>query len=163
MTAQDFTTSILVDQSPEEAFQAVTNVRGWWSENIEGETAKLHGVFHYHFEDVHRARIKLIEVIPNQKVVWLVEENYFNFTQDKTEWTGTKVSFDIAQKDGKTQVTMTHIGLVPEYECFDICSNAWNGYIGKSLFNLITTGLGKPNASGKPQTVDEERLSSENN
>ncbi len=34
--------------------------------------------------------MKLIEVIPHKKVVWLVVENYFNFTEDKSEWKGYK-------------------------------------------------------------------------
>ena len=85
MSASDFTTAILVNQSPEEVFNAVTNVRGWWSEEIEVNTAKQNDEFNYHYEDIHRCKIKLTEVIPNQKIVWLVEENYFKFTEDKTE------------------------------------------------------------------------------
>lgn len=85
MSAQDFTTTIIVDQSPEEVFNAVTNVRGWWSEEIDGNTAKQNDEFDYHYEDVHRCKVKLIEVIPNQKIVWFVKNNYFKFTEDKTE------------------------------------------------------------------------------
>jgi hypothetical protein len=95
MTTSDFTTSILVEQTPEEAFNAVNNVRGWWSEEIEGNTDQLGDVFQYHYEDVHRCQIKLIEVVPNKKVVWLILDNYFKFTQDETEWKGTTVIFDI--------------------------------------------------------------------
>jgi hypothetical protein len=109
MTATDFTTAILVDQTPREAFDAITNVRGWWSEEIEGGTAKLNDVFTYHYEDVHNCKIKLIEVVPEKKVGWLVEENYFKFTEDKSEWTGTTVNFEITGKDNKTEVRMTHV------------------------------------------------------
>src|ERR1700730_11903485 len=91
MTTSDFTTTLLVDQTPEEAFNAINNVRGWWSEEIEGSTDKLNDEFTYHYEDVHYCQMKLIEVIPNKKVVWLVKYNYFNFTKDKSEWTGTKI------------------------------------------------------------------------
>lgn len=159
MTTTDFTTVLLVDQSPKAVFDAVTNVRGWWSEEIEGGTSQLNDVFHYHFEDVHRCEIKLIEVIPNKKVVWLIVDNYFKFTEDKSEWTGTKVIFDMEEKSDKTALRMTHVGLVPEYECFEICQNAWTNYIQNSLRSLITTGKGMPNASGKPQTETEKRLS----
>ena len=160
MKNKDFTTTILVDQTPHEVFNAVSNVCGWWSEDIEGGTAKLHDEFLYHYKDVHISKMKLIEVIPDKKVVWLVLDNYFKFTKDKTEWNGTKIIFEISQKDDKTQVRFTHQGLVPEYECFDICKNAWTKYIQVSLYNLITTGKGQPNATGKPQTEDEKALKS---
>jgi hypothetical protein len=52
-------------------------------------------------------------------------DNYFDFTQDKSEWKGTKIVFEISQKDNKTQLHFTHVGLVPEYECYDICRQGW--------------------------------------
>jgi len=159
MSTQSFTTKIIVDQSPEEVFKAVQNVRGWWSEEIEGKTEELNDQFDYHYEDIHRCKIKLVEVIKNEKIVWLIEQNYFKFTQDKTEWTGTKPTFEITEKNGKTELTFTHFGLVPEYECFEICRDSWTNYIQKSLKNLIETGKGTPNASGKPQTENEKKLS----
>ena len=160
METIDFTTTLLVDQTPTEAFNAINNVRGWWSEEIEGSTEKLNDEFKYHYEDVHRSHMKLIEVIPDKKVVWFVVDNYFKFTQDKSEWTGTKIIFEISRKDNKTQIRVTHAGLVPEYECFDVCSNAWTHYVQESLRDLIITGKGKPNATGKPSTEQEKKLAS---
>jgi hypothetical protein len=144
MENQDFTTTILVDQTPQEVFNAINDPRGWWSENIEGSTDTLHSEFAYHYKDIHRCRIKIIELIPVQRVVWHVLDNYFNFTADETEWKDTKIIFGIAQKDDKTAVRFTHQGLVPQYECFDICNEAWNHYINVSLRGLITTGKGLP-------------------
>ena len=141
----DFTTSFSVKETPHEVFNAINNVRGWWSEEIQGNTEKLNDVFLYHYKDVHKCKLKLIEVIPEKKVVWLVMENHFSFTNDKTEWTGTKISFEISQKDNKTQLRFTHIGLVPDYECYDICTDAWSNYIKNSLGDLITKGKGQPN------------------
>jgi hypothetical protein len=102
--------------------------------------------------------MKIIEFIPNKKVVWYVLENYFDFTHDKTEWKGTKIIFEISKKDNKTQIQFSHLGLVPAYECFDICSNAWSQYIQSSLRNLITTGKGEPNGAGQAQTADEQKM-----
>jgi len=145
MAAPDFSTTLLVDQTPEEVFNAILNVRGWWSQEIEGSTEKLNDVFSYHYKDVHKCRMKLIEVVPAKKVVWRVENNYFNFTKDKTEWKGNTISFDISKKDNKTQLRFTQHGLIPEYECFDICSGAWTKYVQQSLKDLITKGKGQPN------------------
>jgi len=144
MQNQNFTTTLSVDQTPEEVFAAINNPRGWWSEEIEGGTEKLNDEFNYHYKDVHISKMKLIEVIPNKKVVWLVMDNHFNFTKDESEWTGNKVIFEITEKDNKTQLKFTQVGLVPEYECYDICQNAWSNYINNSLRSLITTGKGQP-------------------
>ena len=145
MITPDFNTTFSVDQTPTEVFNAVTNVRGWWSENIEGGTAHLNDEFTYAVKDLHTCKMRLVEVIPGKKVVWLVLENYFSFTQDKKEWVGTKIEFEISEKENKTELHFTHRGLVPEYECYDICFNAWSGYIRNSLRSLITTGKGQPN------------------
>src|SRR5258706_5698747 len=156
----DFTTTLSVDQTPKETFNAINNVRGWWSEEIEGSTDKLNDEFKYHYEDVHRCRMKLIEVIPDKKVVWLVLDNYFKFTKDKSEWKGTKIIFEITEKDSETQLRFTHQGLVPQYECYEICRDAWSNYIHNSLRDLIATGKGQPNSAGNPRTEGEKKLGS---
>ena len=144
MQNQSFTTTLVVNQTPEKVFDAITNVRGWWSEEIDGSMEKLNDEFAYHYKDVHQARMKLIEIIPNKKVVWLVMNNHFNFTKDPGEWTGNKIIFEISKQGDSTQLQFTQLGLVPEYECYDICKNAWGNYINNSLRSLITTGKGQP-------------------
>lgn len=158
MTTSDFTTSHLVDQTPKEVFNAIRNIRGWWSEDIEGSTEKLNDEFEYHYEDVHYCKMKLIEVIQDKKLVWLIMDNHFNFTKDKSEWKGTKISFEITQKDKKTEIRFTHLGLVPEYECYGVCRDAWSNYINNSLRSLISTGKGQPNPKGGPNAYQEAVL-----
>ena len=145
MSDRNYTTSFTVDQSPEEVFDAINNVRGWWSQAIEGSTDKLGAEFKYHYQDVHRCTFKITGFVPGKKVVWHVLDNYFNFVKDKSEWKGTDVVFEIARKRGKTEVHFTHVGLVPAYECYGVCSDAWGSYITGSLRDLITTGKGHPN------------------
>ena len=135
----------MVGQTPGEVFDAINNVRGWWSEEIAGSTGKLHDEFTYHYKDIHSCKMKIIESVPGKKVVWLVMDNFFNFTKDKSEWKGTKISFEIAEKAEGTRLQFTHLGLVPEYECYEVCRDGWSNYINHSLHSLITTGKGQPN------------------
>jgi hypothetical protein len=68
--------------------------------------------------------------------------------QDKTEWIGTEIIFEIARKGDKTEVRFTHAGLIPDLECYDACSGAWCGYINSSLRDSITTGKEQPGQLG---------------
>ncbi len=154
MSATGFTTTFGVEQTPEKVFDAVINVRGWWSEEVEGRTDKVNEEFVYHYRDVHMSKMRIVEFIPYKKVVWLVLDNYFNFTNDETEWKGTKIIFEVTERDGQTQLDFTHEGLVPQYECYEVCFDAWTSYIQGSLKSLIKTGEGKPNSK-------EEGLSAE--
>lgn len=145
MNTKDFNTSIIVEQMANAAFKAIQNFRAWWSEDIEGDTEQLNETFFYHYKDVHLCKLKLIEIVPNKKLVYQVIDNAFNFTKDKTEWINTKLIFDISNDGQLTKIKFTHEGLVPEYECFNVCNDAWTSYIQGSLKSLITTGVGKPN------------------
>ena len=149
MKEQNFTATFTVDQTPDEAFAAINNVRGWWSgePGIEGSTDKLGDEFTYRYKPHHYSRQKITELIPGKKVVWLVLDSQLNFVKDKSEWKGTKITFEIAKKGAKTEVRFTHVGLVPDYECYGSCSNAWGSYINGSLRSLIA-GNGQPNQKG---------------
>jgi hypothetical protein len=158
MNNQNYTASFTVSQTQEEVFNALNNVRGWWSEEIEGNTSKLGEEFRYHFKEFHRCTMKITEFIPNKKVVWLVTDNYFSFTKDASEWKGTEITFEISKDGDNTEVQFTHIGLVPAYECYNACVDGWNTYINGSLRNLITTGKGAPNV-GEAVTESEQAVS----
>ncbi len=153
MKTKDYTTSFTVDQSPEKVFDAINNVRGWWSEEIEGSTDKLGAEFKFHYKDLHRSTQKITEFVPGKKVVWHVVDSYLDFVKDKTEWNGTDVVFEIARKGGKTELRFTHVGLAPAIECYENCSSAWGFYIKDSLRRLITTGKGEPNPNESKATV----------
>ena len=165
MENKSFTASLLVSQSPATAFKAIKNFRGWWSEEIEGNTDQLNEEFFYHYKDIHLCKIKLMEVIPDKKLVYQVLENQFNFIQDQSEWVNTKLIFEISSEGNQTKVQFTHEGLVPDYECYNVCNDAWSGYIKKSLYNLISTGKGEPNPKDKDgfnaELADKWKLKSE--
>jgi hypothetical protein len=141
----DFTVSFAVPQSADEVFAAINNVRGWWSGDIEGSTEELGAEFTYRYQDIHRSKQRITEFVPGRRVAWHVVDGYLQFVEDKPEWTGTDITFDISQVPTGTEVRFTHAGLEPEAECFDSCSTAWGFYINSSLRDLITQGKGAPN------------------
>ncbi|SDR72984.1 Uncharacterized conserved protein YndB, AHSA1/START domain [Opitutus sp. GAS368] len=141
---KNYTTAFTVDQTPEAVFAAINNVRGWWSGEIQGATDRLGAEFTYRVPGVHYSKQKITEFIPGKKVVWHVSDADLAFVQDKDEWKGTDIVFEIAKKGDKTEVRFTHVGLVPPYECYDSCSNAWGLLVEGNLRKLITTGKPQP-------------------
>lgn len=142
MTTNDFTTTLVVAQSPAEVFDAILNVRGWWHGEVQGNTTTVNDEFEYRMKHFHYSKQRLTEIIPNQKVVWLVTDSNLSFTQKKNEWTNTTVSFEITEKENQTEIRFTHHGLTSQFECYGDCSNGWTMLIQESLKNLITTGKG---------------------
>ena len=144
MKKDGFTTSFTVDQTPEEVFTAINNVRGWWSGEVNGDTDRLGAEFTYHYQNMHKSTQQVTEFVPGKKVVWHVTAAELTFVKDKTEWIGTDIVFEIAKKGGKTELRFTHVGLVPAFECYGGCSGAWGALVGGNLRNLITTGKIQP-------------------
>ena len=116
MFDQDFTTTFLVDQSPDVVFDAINNVRGWWGDDIDGSNNNVGDEYTFRVGDIHYSKIKVIELVPNEKVVWLVLDNHFNYVEDQSEWVGTKISFNITSKGDQTEIRFAHLGLVPAFE-----------------------------------------------
>jgi len=141
---QHYTTTFTVDQTPAEVFAAINQVRAWWSGDIQGDTATLGSEFTYRVPNMHFSRQKIIELSPGKKVVWRVLEAELSFVQDKAEWKGTEIVFEITPRDGKTELRFTHVGLVPPFECYGACSNAWGLLVNGNLRKLILTGQPQP-------------------
>src|SRR2546428_1283834 len=76
MKSQNYSTTFIVDETPEEAFAAINNVRDWWSGNIEGSTNKLGYEWTYRYKDIHYSKQKITELIPGKRVVWHVLDCY---------------------------------------------------------------------------------------
>ena len=139
-----YTIAFMVDQSPQEAFAAINQVRDWWSGEIAGLSDKVGETFSYKVAGIHYSEQMISELIPGSKVVWLVTDAELTFLKDKREWIGTEIVFEIARKGDKTELRFTHRGLVPDFECHEACSNAWGLLVGGNLRALIATGLPQP-------------------
>jgi hypothetical protein len=144
MKTSDYTTTFLVDQTPTAVFNAINNVPGWWSGQVEGDTDRLGAEFIYEVPGAHRSKQQITAFNPGKKIVWRIVDAHLNFANNKREWIDTEIVFDIAAKGGKTEVRFTHRGLVPAFECYNGCSNAWDLLVNGNLSRLIATGEPQP-------------------
>jgi hypothetical protein len=138
---ESFSATIEPVKSPQEVFNCIKEVSKWWSRDFEGNSQQLNDEFIIHHPGRHYSKQQLIEVIPDKRIVWLVTESKLDWIEkDQAEWTNTKMIFAISTVDGKTLLQFTHKGLVPEKECYEMCSKGWSIVIKERLFNYITNG-----------------------
>jgi len=140
---KNYQSNIFVNNGAEEIFEKISQVQGWWATNFTGSAKKQGDVFTVRFGDTF-VTFEITEAIPAGKVVWHVTDCYLPWLNDKTEWTGTDVVFEISKEGNGTRVDMTHIGLTPEVECYTACEKGWNHHIKESLFQFLTEGKGMP-------------------
>jgi hypothetical protein len=138
----DFTTSFTVEQAPDQVFQSIINVGGWWTGDIEGRATAVGDEFTYRYENFHDSTQRVTQFVPNQTITWRVVDAKLTFADDPHEWVGTDLVFELSPVEKGTEIRFTHRGLTPGLECYDQCSNAWGFFITTSLRRLITTGEG---------------------
>jgi len=143
MEKQDYNCVINANVSAREAFDAISNVSKWWTENLEGASQKAGDIFIVTFGETF-VTFKVTEAKPGKKMVWQVLDCYLHWLNNKTEWTGTQMVFDITAETNSTRIEVTHVGLAPEVECYESCVKGWDFYLKKSVFKLLTEKKGMP-------------------
>ncbi len=133
-----------------EALEAIGEVQDWWASDFEGSSKKVDDEFTVHFDEVY-VTFQIIEMIPDQHIVWLVTDCFLDWVKDKKEWKGTKIIWEVTSLNDLTRVSMTHLGLVPTLECYNDCRVGWDFHIGTSLYKLINEGVGIPDVSTRYQ------------
>ena len=140
---ESFRATITVSKAPGEVFKVLTaDVSKWWGgSDLSGNHGKLNDEFIVHHQGAHYSKQKLIEVVPDKRIVWHVTEGTLHWLKnDKQEWTNTKMIFEIRSHNGKTMLTFTHYGLVPSKECYAACQQGWTMVITDWLFHYIKEG-----------------------
>ena len=141
--ARDYHCRITANVTAKEVFDNICNVSGWWAPNFQGSARQNNDRFTVRFGDTF-VDFAITESIPYQRIVWQVLDCSLPWLKDKKEWNNTSVVWEIAEENGSTTIDLTHVGLLPEVECFTNCESGWNHYIKESLFQLITQHKGFP-------------------
>ncbi len=144
MKNENYNCSITANTSAHQAFESINHVNEWWVKNIEGKSENQNDVFTVRFSDEVFVTFKITESIPDKKIAWHVTDCYLPWLKDKTEWNDTDMVFEIVPENNATKINLTHIGLVPEVECYESCVKGWEQYFKGSFLQLINTGIGQP-------------------
>lgn len=121
-------------KTPQTIFKTLIDVRQWWvglfGEDIKGNSDKLNEEFTFSAGNgLHYTKQRLVELIPNKRIVWQITESKLTFVEVTDEWTNTKIGFEISTVGNKNKVTFIHEGLVKKFQCYTNCSDAWTQYL----------------------------------
>ncbi|BCL74825.1 activator of HSP90 ATPase [Jeongeupia sp. HS-3] len=137
--------SLTLEASPATAYAALTTpagLRGWWTQDCDVDT-HIGGNLQFRFGP-HYMHMRIEQLTPASEVRWLCTAAFTDvdaFTR-KDEWVGTRIVFRLAPAgDGQARLDFEHIGLVPEFECYDLCRKGWQHFLA-SLQQYVATGTG---------------------
>lgn len=142
-SALDYQRAIRADISQAEAFRRIGRVSDWWTRNFTGRAESPGDRFSVRFGETF-VDFKIGEVVPGKKIVWQVTDCNLHWINNKKEWKGTSIVWEVSSENGAAQVKMTHAGLVPSVECYSNCKTGWDFCIGESLLKLLTDNQGLP-------------------
>ena len=141
-----FTKTMFFTAAANSVYDALTNaIPQWWTTMFEGISNAEGEAFTIRFGTNVFKTMTVEELIPGEKVVWYVTESLIDIPElnNKTEWIHTKMVWEISKQNGKTHVRLTHFGLTPQVECYNICENGWHNFT-QSFEAFVNTGVGNP-------------------
>lgn len=143
MQKKDFHKTITVNASPAEALKKISQVNLWWAKNFTGRAEEKGDKFNVRFGETF-VDFEISEAVPDKKVVWKVTDCNLHWINNKKEWNGNEIVFEVTPGKNDTKIDFTHIGLTPDVECYSSCEPGWTGHLSYGLADFINKGVGKP-------------------
>ncbi len=170
MDKLDYHVQLKVNTTAERAIEAISNVSGWWAQEVDGNAKKQEDQFTVHFGKTW-GKFRVSE-LSRDRIVWAVTDCYLDLLKDTKEWNGTRLIFQLGSVGDQTVIDITHEGLTPDKECFNDCTKGWNFYFQESLFSYLEKEQGLPGAGihawleydgkiGKGKIYTRDQLSTE--
>ncbi len=82
MKTKDYTAEITAPVNINQAVESVSHVNNWWTKSFNDKAAKVGDEFSVRFGETF-VKFKITEVIPLQKVVWLVTDCSLHWIENK--------------------------------------------------------------------------------
>ncbi len=142
---KSYSTEIKISVRPEAVYQALTNrIDKWWTESAN-EARQVGDKLVVRFEKATCWQMIVLEASKNQLLIWQVLEANHDLDKiaRKDEWKDTSIQWRIETTEVGSKLILTHQGLVPTLQCFEICQSGWDYFLG-SLKSFLETGKGYP-------------------
>ncbi len=141
-----FSLTLSFDAAPDAVFDAIVDVRSWWSGHIDGRADVVGAEFRYRYRDMHDSTQRVTELVRGRRVAWRVLDAHLSFVKDPHEWRGTDIVFVLAASGDGTTLTFSHVGLAPACACYLACSAGWTALLSENLRRRAATGVAQPDA-----------------
>ena len=126
-----------INASISSVYEAITTQNGlanWWTKQTIAKV-EVGFVNEFRFGDVHLKKMRITELIPNQKVHWVCEG-------DDDEWLDTPITFLLEEVNGKTRLRFAHRNWAEASEYYEVCNFHWAFFL-QSLRLYCETGSGQ--------------------
>src|SRR5579862_6433045 len=130
---------VVIKTLAEKVYRAITEqdgLAGWWTRETIAK-AELGFINEFKFGKQYHNKMKVTKLEKNKFVAW-------ECVGGDKEWIGTQLTFELNEKDGKTELMFTQADWASQTLFYANCNYHWGGYM-KSLKDYAETGTGKPN------------------
>lgn len=127
-----------IHASPRDVYAALVSrdrLADWWTTDTQGR-AEIGSVIRFRFGERGYFDMKVLELVPDKRVVWEV-------TEGPAEWIGTNVIWDLTPFEDGTTIRFKHKGWREQVEFMGHCSTKWATFL-MSLKSMLETGKGAP-------------------
>ncbi|WP_374585431.1 SRPBCC domain-containing protein [Pseudoduganella sp.] len=126
------------------ALSTIAGLRGWWTQDCDGASG-VGETLHFRFGSCAKD-MRVTRLAAGRAVQWRCTRSHIEAPsiQRHDEWTGTEPSFTLSDDgQGGTALHFEHIGLTAALECYTLCQQGWQHFLG-SLRQYAETGAGTP-------------------
>lgn len=134
----DILHKVAIKASPATTYDALATIDGlatWWTSDTRGGST-VGGVIHFQFGERGYFDMKVIELVPETRVLWQVIDG-------PEAWVGTQINFDLSQESDFTVVLFKHKDWKEPSAFMHHCTTKWGTFL-MSLKAALETGTGAP-------------------
>lgn len=139
---ESYAKEFFVAKDPETVHHAIAvETHKWWTSKVDENNDLLYLRFGDTYKIIKRKELIAATIILDWEVLdaFIASETI----SQKNEWKGTIIKWKINKSEEGSIISFTHLGLIPDFECYEMCVKGWDFYLD-SLIQYLETGEGNP-------------------